>query len=103
MPDALPIACSLSSTGLADRLQAMATLGRDALLDSRTDGTRAVLRFAAVAGIRDRVDALVAAESDCCAFLTMGLGEEPDTIVLTIEAPEGADAALGEVVGAFWG
>lgn len=37
----------------------------------RNDGTRAELRFAAGAGVRERVDAIVAAESDCCAFLTM--------------------------------
>jgi hypothetical protein len=62
VPDELPIACSLSATDVLKRLQQMTDLGRDALLDSDLDGTRARLRFAAGAGIRDRVDAIVAAE-----------------------------------------
>lgn len=101
MPDELPIACSLSATELPKRLQEMGALGRDALLDTRADGTRAQLRFAAGAGVRERVDAIVAAESQCCAFLEMQVADEPDTVVLTIEAPEGAEVVLAELVDAF--
>jgi hypothetical protein len=101
MPDQLPIACSLSATDLPKRLQEMTDLGRDALLDSHLDGTRARLRFAAGTGIRDRVDAIVAAESSCCAFLTLHVTDEPDAVVLTIDAPEDAELVLAELVDAF--
>jgi hypothetical protein len=101
MPRELPIACSLSATELPQRLRAMAGLGRDALLDSRTDGTHATLRFAAGAGVRDRVDAIVDAESRCCAFLAMRVTDAPGTVVLSIDAPEGAEAVLAELVDAF--
>jgi hypothetical protein len=56
---------------------------------------------AAGAGIRERVDAIVAAESHCCAFLTMQVSAESDTVVLSIEAPEGGELVLAELVDAF--
>lgn len=101
MPSPTPIACSLSATQLPVRLAEMAALGRDALLDSRSDRTRAQLRFAARAHVRERVDAVVAAEGRCCAFLAMEVREEHDAVVLTIVAPEGAEPVLSELVDAF--
>jgi hypothetical protein len=104
MPDdALPIACSLDATELPLRLAEMRDLGRAALIEARTDATRAELRFAAGAGVRDRVEAVVAAESRCCAFLDMAVTDESDTVVLTIDAPEGAELVLTELVDAFRG
>jgi hypothetical protein len=49
------------------------------------------------------VDAVVAAEARCCAFLTMEVREEHDAVVLTIVAPEGAEPVLSELVDAFAG
>jgi hypothetical protein len=99
MPADLPIACSLNATELAERLAEMADVGRAALRGIRTTGTHAQLSFAAGKGVRDRIAAIVAAESQCCAFLDMTVSDEPDTVVLTIAAPEGADVA--ELVDAF--
>jgi|SRR5215217_4361782 len=101
MPTELPIACSLSPVELPARLSQIADLGRTALLSSRTDGARAELRFARRPGVRERVDAIVAAESRCCASLAMRVGDERDAIVLTIEAPATARPVLHELVDAF--
>ena len=98
-----PIACSLSATERPARLAAIAGLGRDALLDSRTDDRRAVLRFAAGPGVHERVADIVAAESKCCAFLTMQVSTTPDEVELSITAPEGAEPVLDELVSAFRG
>jgi hypothetical protein len=103
MPAELPIACSLTATELPKRLADMADVGRAALVDVRDDRTRAELVFAASARVRDRVDAIRAAESQCCAFLDMAITDEPDTVVLTIDAPEGAEVVLREIVDAFRG
>jgi hypothetical protein len=100
MQSELPIACSLSATDLSARLNQMAELGRAALVDVRQEDRRAELRFA---GVRDRVDGIVAAESQCCAFLELNVRDEPDTIVLTIQAPDGAEVVLQELVDAFRG
>ena len=95
-----PLACSLTAAELPQRLRQMAALGHDALLDHHTDGTHATLRFAASAGIRERVEAIAAAESRCCAFLTLRVADEPGAVVLTIDAPEGAEPVLSELVEA---
>jgi hypothetical protein len=101
MPEELPIACSLSATDLTIRLAQMRELGGDALLDARNDGLHAQLRFVAGVGVRERVEAVVVAESHCCAFLTMQVTDEPDTLVLTIDAPEGGEVVLAALVDAF--
>jgi hypothetical protein len=103
MPAELPIACSLDATELAQRLSEMAAVGRAALVEVDHDQRRGELRFAADRGIRERVEAIVAAESRCCAFLRMRVDDAPERVVLTIEAPDGAGAALAELVGAFRG
>jgi hypothetical protein len=103
MPTPLSIACSLDATELPRRLAEMADVGRAALLDVAVGEARAELRFAAGNGIRERLDAIVAAESDCCAFLTMRVEDAPDLVVLTIDAPDGAGPILTELVNAFRG
>jgi hypothetical protein len=101
MPTKLPIACSLSASELPARLAEMTALGTAALVDVRTDGARTELRFAARAGVRERVAAIVAAESQCCAFLAMHVTAAPDLIVLTIQGPDGAEVVVQELVDAF--
>jgi hypothetical protein len=101
MPSELPIACSLSATELPVRQAQMAALGRDALVHTRVEGTHGELRFAAGAGVRDRVQEFAVAEGECCAFLTMRVSDGPDAVVLSIDAPEGAEPVLRELVDAF--
>lgn len=101
MPAELPIVCSLSAAELPVRLAEMADLGRAALLDAHQDRTRAELRFAAGEGIRERVQAIADAESECCAFLSLRVRDVADAVVLSIEAPDGAELVLAELVGAF--
>ena len=103
MPTALPIACSLSATELPARLAQMAELGRDALVDVNLTARHATLRFAAGAGVRERVTRVAAAESACCAFLAMQVSDEPGVVVLDITAPEDAELVLHDLVDAFRG
>ena len=103
MPNELPIACSLGVAELPARLAEMAALGDAALIGTHHEANRAELRFAADADVRRRVDAIVAAESQCCAFLDMQVSEAHDVIVVTVGAPEGAELVLGELVDAFGG
>lgn len=103
MTEELPIACSLSAGDLTRRLAQIGELGRSALVDVRTDEFHATLRFAAGDGIRERVQAIAAAESQCCAFLHMSVSEEPDSVVLRIDAPDGAQLVLDELIEAFRG
>jgi hypothetical protein len=98
----LPIACSLDADTLTQRLGEMSALGRDALLDvdAAVPG-RAILRFRCDDGTRTRLEAIVAAEASCCAFMRFALANEPAAIAMTIEAPEGAELVVEDLLAAF--
>jgi hypothetical protein len=93
--------CSLNTAQMSERLEEMAALGREGLTGARRSSTHAELRFAAGSGIRERVERVVAAEADCCAFLTMRVTDEGDAVTLTIDAPEDAAPLLGDLLDAF--
>jgi hypothetical protein len=52
MTDEDPIACSLDSGALVQRLTAIAELGADSLISCRAEGDRHLLRFRADAATR---------------------------------------------------
>lgn len=87
------IACSLNLTDLAQRREDMRAVP---LL-----GASAQLRFARES--RTDLERIVAAEARCCAFLAMELRDDGEELVLTIDAPKGAEAVLGGMVEAFGG
>jgi hypothetical protein len=98
----LPIACSLGSADLAARLAAMRAVGAEGWLAANITGTTALLTFRA--SVRARLEEIVAAEAQCCAFLEMSLAEPtPGEIELRITAPTGAERVLRELTEAFAG
>jgi MerR family copper efflux transcriptional regulator len=98
MDSKAPIACSLSATDLSARLAEMRRLGQDALLSADGEGT---LRFRGDTETRARLEAIVAAEAECCPFLDMRLREEAGALVLEIRAAQEAAPVVAELVGAF--
>jgi hypothetical protein len=94
-----PIACSLAAGELSARLAQIAAVGRDGLLDADVSQRVAVLRFRA--DVRARLEAVVAAEAECCAFLAMSLRDGGEAVELRIEAPEGAEAVLRDLAATF--
>ena len=103
MPDDLPIACTLGAADLPIRRAQIAALGRDALVASRVEGTRAELRFAAAPGVRERVERFAEAERRCCAFMAFVVADAPGEVVLTVDAPGDAASVLEDLVGVFGG
>jgi hypothetical protein len=101
MPEELPIACSLDGAGLEERLAEIAAAGRVGLLKVERQAGAAVLSFRSGEGMRDRLNRIVAAESECCAFLEMKIQERDDSLELTIRGPEGARPIVEELVEAF--
>ena len=92
------VACSLGADELSQRLAEMSALGKDALMSVSPDGT---LRFRADEPTRRRLEAIVAAESQCCSFLGFELNEDDGDLALTIVAPEGAEPVAAGLVEAF--
>ncbi len=96
----LPIACTLSAEQLSARLAEIASLGRDALIES--DENR---RFAsAMTRGRGRGSTRSSPPSrSCCAFLGFDVSESHDELRLTISAPAGGEQVARELVAAFSG
>jgi hypothetical protein len=93
-----PIACSLSAGELPARLAEIQAIGADALL--AVDGPGA-LRFRNDEPTRGRLEAIVAAESECCGFLAFELKAVGDELKLRITGPEGAEALADDLAQAF--
>jgi hypothetical protein len=82
----------------------MAKLGDAALLEVRRAETRAELLFAHDPGVRESLDAILAAESACCPFLEMRVNDRGNSVLtLEVEAPAGAETVLSGIVEAFGG
>lgn len=103
MTEATPIACSLAASDLRRRLSEIAAIGAESLLERRDEGDRRLLRFRADAGTRRRLEAVVAAEGECCSFLELSLKEQGRELVLSIGAPEDGRGAADALAAAFVG
>jgi len=84
MTDEVPPTCSLQGRELQERLDEIAVLGAENLLGQEVDGDRQRLRFRADPETRRRLEALVAAERECCRFLEFSLEADGKEIVLTV-------------------
>jgi hypothetical protein len=85
----IPIACSLSADAVEDReAQWRELLSRALIRRVRAPGgVRIELR--ALPGVRRELERLVAAERDCCPFMTMSVETTDDQVlVLAVTAPE---------------
>lgn len=97
MPTEVPIACTLGGSDRRARAVAIRELGEQALIGLDASDRRARLRFQ---GQRDRVEALVAAESQCCAFLQFTMAEDGEETEVEIRTPEGGEPLLRALVAA---
>jgi hypothetical protein len=87
-----PIACTLSSAELPERLAWIRQFTAQRLLAHRLEGTTLHLTYARDA--RAELERIVDGERQCCGFLRFDLHDTPSAIELTIEAlaEAGADA-----------
>ena len=97
----VPLACTLGGAEMQDRQAQIAGLGQDGLLSIEHGQQRAILRFRRGAELRRRIDAIVEAESKCCAFLEFQVEEEADATLVTIDAPSGGEPALRGLADMF--
>jgi hypothetical protein len=94
----LPIACSLSDGEQSRRLAEIGAVGRDALRGIDRNGE---LRFRSDPSTRQRLQAVIAAESECCPFLTFELRDQAGELILAIAGPDEAGPLVRELIDAF--
>jgi hypothetical protein len=98
-----PIVCTLTADEMPKRLAQIRAIGEASLRSAETIGSQAALRFRADPLTRRRLEAIIAAEGQCCAFLSFELTEEREDLVLAIRGPAGSEPVMQELVAAFRG
>jgi hypothetical protein len=87
------IACSLHAGEQQTRLVDWAELlGQARVREETPFGVR--YSFAADDDLKTRVEALAAAEQNCCSFLTFDVSRRGEEIEMIVTAPPGGQAAL---------
>jgi hypothetical protein len=96
----IPIACTLSPAQMRERAAVIASLTGDALIaqDEIAGGVRT--RFRDAPGIEQRLRELVAAESDCCAFLSFEIGRHDGELWLDVTGAHEARPVIDEFFAA---
>ena len=84
----LPIACTLEPAQQAERAELARRIGARAMIAWAETGRGASMRFKAEAEADLR--SLIAAESQCCAFLEFDLRRDGEDLLLAVEGPEEA-------------
>jgi hypothetical protein len=97
MATELPIACTLSAAEQDERCRAARGLAARWLLDWAETASGASLRFDAEA--EGPLKELIAAESQCCAFLGFDLRRRDGALSLEIEGPQEARPIVFELFG----
>lgn len=94
-----PIACTLDTGTLKDRLEWIGNLNARALLGSQRADRSLILEYAP--GAIGDVQAMVAGEQTCCAFLAFAIDAREDMVRVTITAPETAREAAEALFGSL--
>jgi hypothetical protein len=96
MAQELPVVCSLGAGDLERRLAAIAEIGAASLIDHQRESERHLLRFRSDPLTRERLEEIIAAEAECCAFLDLSLEKDGGDLILAIAVAEtGQETADG--------
>lgn len=82
----LPVACTLGPADGAARMARWQRLSHAAAPTVRRDGHRLEVRYPPGPGVRAELEALVAAEAECCAFVAWAVTEVDGAPVLRVTA-----------------
>jgi len=85
--DDLPVACTLGPEDGAERLRRWQALNDRATSRTRRGAHRLEVRFPPGPGIRPELEALAAAEQQCCPFLVWTVTEDSGQPILHVTAP----------------
>ncbi len=82
----MPVACTLGPNDGAARMQRWHELSAQGRPTTRRRGHLLEVRYNASHGIREELEALAAAERECCPFVAWTVDQEESHVVLRVEA-----------------
>ncbi len=84
----LPVACTLGPSDGAARLARWQRPADTAAPSARRRGRELVVRYEARRGVREELEALAAAEAECCSFVTWTVDQDGNHAVLRVIADQ---------------
>jgi hypothetical protein len=97
----LPVACTLGPDDGPARMRRWQVLGEKGRPTARRSGHRLEVRYQAEPGVRDELEALAAAERQCCAFVAWDVSHEGHHAVLHVTADPGAPDDVAPIAALF--
>lgn len=97
----MPIACSLTASDYAARLDEIEAIGRDGLLRVERGSGPPDLVFREEPEIQSALERVIEAEAACCPFLSFSMRSRGEELVLTIEGPESAEPVVRDLLDRF--
>jgi hypothetical protein len=88
-PAESPLACTLGPDDGAARLRRWQLLAKKSPPRARRSGNTLEVRWQLQAGVKDELEALAAAERQCCSFAEWTVTQEEDHVVLHVRADPG--------------
>jgi hypothetical protein len=97
----LPVACTLDSDDGAARMLRWQALARKGRPSTRRSGHRLEVRYLPGPGVREQLEALAAAERQCCAFVAWEVSQEGDHPVLHVTADPSSPDDVAPIAALF--
>jgi hypothetical protein len=97
----LPVACSLGPDAGPARLRRWQRLADAARPVARRDGPRLEVRYEPGPGVREELEALAAAEAECCSFVGWSVTQDGDVPVLQVTADPHTPDAVTPIAALF--
>lgn len=100
-PAALPLACTLGPDDGPARMRRWQALAEKGHPSARRGGHRLEVRYQAQPGVRDELEALAAAERDCCSFVAWEVTQDGPEAVLRVTAEPSAPGDVAPIAALF--
>ena len=97
----LPVACTLGLEDGAERMRRWKQLGERATPTGRRSGRELEVRFQPGPGVQEELEALAAAEAQCCAFVAWTVLLDGGQPVLRVTAPKDRPEDIESIASAF--
>lgn len=100
-PAELPLACTLGPDDGAARLRRWQLLAEKSPPRAQRSGNTLEVRWQLQAGVKDELEALAAAERQCCSFVSWCVGSDGVDMVLYVTGDESRPGDVAPIAGLF--
>jgi hypothetical protein len=97
----LPVACALGADDGAERMQRWEALSATGRPVARRCGHQLVVAYRPEPGVHEELQALAAAERQCCSFVAWDVRQEAEHVVLRVTADPGSPDDVAAIAALF--